>query len=424
MNKKERREQTKVMAEKKSKELENSNPAEGGGRQERLSEIVNPLLQWYDNHARILPWRENPIPYAVWISEIMLQQTRVEAVKPYFDRWMKSFPDLLSLANASEDEVLKLWEGLGYYSRARNLHKAARLVAEKFGGSLPSSFDELRSLPGIGEYTAGAIGSIAFGLPVPCVDGNVLRVVTRLTAEQADIGTAAAKKLLTEWVRDIVPKDRPGDFNQAMMELGATVCLPNGMPKCDVCPLAFLCEAHIQGRATDFPVKGEKPSRKIEKKTVLILLSQENPAPDSYPGAAAARHRIALRKRPKSGLLAGLWEFPNFDGELTEGEVSRILDLSGIKLSSLVKLKQSKHVFTHIEWEMSGYLAVTEASGSFEVQIAEQPSDYHAESGKASDSESLDFQWVGADTLEEKLVLPAAFKTYHQIMKHYINKES
>lgn len=405
--------------------MKNSNPADGGGKQDRLSEIVSPLLQWYDNHARILPWRENPIPYAVWISEIMLQQTRVEAVKPYFDRWMKSFPDLLSLANASEDEVMKLWEGLGYYSRARNLHKAARLVAEKFDGSLPPSFDELRSLPGIGEYTAGAIGSIAFGLPVPCVDGNVLRVVARLTAEHADIGTATAKKLLTGWVRDIVPKDRPGDFNQAMMELGATVCLPNGTPKCGLCPLAFLCEAHLQDRATDFPVKGEKPSRKIEKKTILILLSQEIPAPGSSPEAApATRYRIALRKRPKSGLLAGLWEFPNFDGELTEAEVRRILDLSGIKLSSLVKLKQSKHIFTHIEWEMSGYLAVAEESGSNEFQIAEQSSDYHTESGKASDAEGLGFQWIGADTLEEKLVLPAAFKTYHQIMKHYISKES
>lgn len=412
------------MAEKKSKELKNPNPADGGGRRERLSEIVDPLLQWYDSHARILPWRENPIPYAVWVSEIMLQQTRVEAVKPYFDRWMKSFPDLLSLANASEDEVLKLWEGLGYYSRARNLHKAARLVTERFGGSLPPSFDELRSLPGIGEYTADAIGSIAFGLPVPCVDGNVLRVVARLTAEQADIGTAAAKKLLTEWVRDIVPKDRPGDFNQAMMELGATVCLPNGMPKCGVCPLAFLCEAHIQDRATDFPVKGEKPSRKIEKKTVLILLSHESPVPGSDTGAAGAQYKIALRKRPKSGLLAGLWEFPNFDGELTEAEVGRILDLSGIKLSSLVKLKQSKHIFTHIEWEMSGYLAVAEESRSNEFQVAEQASDDHAESDKSLGAEDLAFQWIGADTLEEKLVLPAAFKTYHQIMKRYINKES
>ncbi|MEL7655077.1 MAG: A/G-specific adenine glycosylase, partial [Bacillota bacterium] len=276
----------------------------------RLSEIVSPLLNWYDQHARVLPWRENTDSYRVWISEIMLQQTRVEAVKPYYERWMKTLPDLTSLANASEPEVLKLWEGLGYYSRVKNIHKTAKLVIEKLDGVFLSTYEALQNLPGIGTYTAGAIGSIAFQLPVPCVDGNVLRVITRLTVTEADITTSAAKKLLTQWVSQIIPKDRPGDFNQAMMELGATVCLPNGQPKCEICPIAFLCEAYHQNRMAEFPNKSEKQPRKRETKTVLILIN---------------KNQVALRKRPETGLLAGLWEFPNFSGDLSEQEIRKLL---------------------------------------------------------------------------------------------------
>lgn len=361
-------------------------------RTDRLSEMVSPLLQWYDRHARILPWRENPEPYAVWISEIMLQQTRVEAVKPYFDRWMKAFPNLSALANATEAEVLKLWEGLGYYSRVRNIHRTARLVMETYDGRLPSTFEDLLRLPGIGEYTAGAIGSIAFQLPVPCVDGNVLRVVTRLAADPSDITTAVTKRLLTDRIREIIPEKRPGDFNQAMMELGATVCLPNGLPLCEQCPVAFLCEARLQNRITDFPVKSGKPSRKVEERTVLVLLDE-----------AKAVRNTALRKRPETGLLAGLWEFPNFNGTLSEEEVRQILKSSGLFAFSLVKLKNVKHIFTHIEWQMTGYLVITENKKPHKV---------------------LDLQWVSIDFLDEKLALPAAFKAFYQIMKRYINKES
>ncbi|HWQ78752.1 MAG TPA: A/G-specific adenine glycosylase, partial [Anaerovoracaceae bacterium] len=367
----------------------------------RLAEIVPPLLRWYDSHARILPWRENPESYAVWISEIMLQQTRVEAVKPYFERWMKALPDLFSLAAASEAEVLKLWEGLGYYSRVRNIHRTAKLVVEQYGGSLPSTFEGLRSLPGVGEYTAGAVGSIAFQLPVPCVDGNVLRVVSRLTAEKADIGNASTKKLMTEWIREIIPYDRPGDFNQAMMELGATVCLPNGAPKCESCPAASLCEARIQNRVEEFPVKSGKPPRKIERKTVLVLLEGTETAgalSGSTPGTAVsgitpvAVFRTALRKRPDTGLLAGLWEFPNYEGTLTEDEVLQILKSTGLSTSSLIKLKKAKHIFTHIEWEMTGYLAFVE---------------------KAPGIQAPEFKWVSIGQLEEELTLPAAFKAYY-----------
>jgi A/G-specific adenine glycosylase len=362
----------------------------------RLQEMVSPLLGWYDSHARILPWRESPSPYAVWISEIMLQQTRVEAVKPYFDRWMKTFPTLSSLAGASEAEVLKLWEGLGYYSRVRNIHKTAKLVMEKSGGSLPSSFEGLRSLPGIGEYTAGSVGSIAFQLPVPCVDGNVLRVTARLTADPSDISAAAAKKFITEQIRAIIPEERPGDFNQAMMELGATVCLPNGLPRCGECPVSFLCEARRLDRVAGFPVKSGKPPRKIEKRTVMVLLNEK--------GTAAA-----LRKRPESGLLPSLWEFPNFDGVLSEDEMRQILDASCLNISSLVKLKGARHVFTHIEWDMTGYLAVVKGSPPGQASAVMETD--------SSCNNALDFQWIDIKLMDEKLALPAAFKSYYQVLK-------
>jgi len=381
------------------------NEAAGGSRPDldkrlqentRLQEIVVPLLEWYDSHARILPWRGSPSSYAVWISEIMLQQTRVEAVIPYFDRWMKALPTLSSLANASEAEVLKLWEGLGYYSRVRNIHKTARLVTEKYDGSLPSTYEELRRLPGIGEYTAGSVGSIAFQLPVPCVDGNVLRVTARLAADASDISAAATKKLITEQIRTIIPKERPGDFNQAMMELGATVCLPNGLPRCGECPVAFLCEARRLDRIAEFPVKSGKPPRKIEKKTVLVLLNEN--------GTAAA-----LRKRPEIGLLAGLWEFPNFDGVISEDEMRQILGASCLNISSLVKLKEARHVFTHIEWDMTGYLAVVKERDPGQGSAVMETD--------RSCNNALDFQWIDRKLMDEKLALPAAFKAYYQVLK-------
>ncbi len=350
---------------------------------QQLSEMVSPLLQWYDDHARILPWRDSPEPYAVWISEIMLQQTRVEAVKPYFERWMDALPDLPSLANASEQEVMKLWEGLGYYSRARNLQKAAKFVMENHNGILPSSFEALLKLPGIGEYSAGSIGSIAFQLPVPCVDGNVMRVITRITANSSDIALSGTKRLITEWVREIIPPHRPGDFNQALMELGATVCLPNGLPKCQQCPVAFLCQAQIQNRTADFPVKTAKQPRKKEKRTVLILIN---------------KNKVALRQRPDTGLLAALWEFPNFQGELSEHEMTSLLSEMGISVESLEKSKKAKHIFTHIEWHMSGYLA-----------IAENP------------VECAEFQWIDINFLKEELALPAAFNPYLQTLDPFID---
>ncbi|MBR0597832.1 A/G-specific adenine glycosylase [Sinanaerobacter chloroacetimidivorans] len=341
-----------------------------------LSLIVTPLLSWYDQHARILPWRENPLPYHVWVSEIMLQQTRVETVKPYFDRWIESLPTLATLAHAPEEQVLKLWEGLGYYNRARNMQKAAKMILDTYGGEVPASYDALLTLPGIGEYTAGAVASIAFGLPVPCVDGNVLRVLTRILTDQREIDQTSVKKYFTEEIRLIIPRERPGDFNQALMELGATVCMPNGLPKCELCPLHFMCKACLQDRVMEFPVKAKKKPRKKEYKTIFLILKEE---------------KIAIRRREESGLLANLWEFPGTAGFLTLKEAKDQLNSWGLLAETIEELNPAKHIFTHIEWHMTGYLCkVTE----FEEQ-------------------NHDFEWVSKKDLTDHFAIPSAYKAFY-----------
>ena len=273
-------------------------------------EIVEPLLKWFYQHARVLPWREEATPYRVWVSEIMLQQTRVEAVKPYFERFIKRLPTIQDLAIVEEDELLKLWEGLGYYNRARNLQKAAQIVVECYQGSLPNEYSELMRLPGIGSYTAGAISSIAYQKVEPAVDGNVLRVIARVTANLSNILDLKVKSMLEKNIREIIPSTCPGDFNQALMELGATVCLPNGAPKCEECPWYHLCEARKQEKISDIPYKEQKKKRVIEEKTVLILQDD---------------NKVAIQKRPNKGLLAGLYDFPNVKGKWTTDEVVHYL---------------------------------------------------------------------------------------------------
>lgn len=307
-----------------------------------LKEIISPLLAWYDCNARILPWREEPTPYRVWISEVMLQQTRVEACKPYFDRFIREIPNISALAEADEQSLLKLWEGLGYYNRVRNLQKAAQIVVEQFNGTLPSSYESLRKLPGLGEYSAGSIGSIAFGLQVPAVDGNVLRVITRLTADKRSITLPAVKKDLTQKVRDLLPIPRIGDFNQSLMELGAIICLPNGLPLCQDCPLQALCEGYALGCVPELPVKASKTPRRVEEKTIFVLVHDEE---------------IALQKRPLSGLLANMWEFPNTEGLLDFDSAGKQLEEWGFDVQSMISLGNAKHIFTHIVWQMTGYLA-------------------------------------------------------------------
>ena len=309
---------------------------------------VKNLTEWYKGSARDLPWRQTPDPYRVWVSEIMLQQTRVEAVKGYYARFLKRFPDVRSLAGADEGELLKLWEGLGYYSRARNMKRAAQRIMTDFSGKFPSSYEELLSLPGIGPYTAGAVASIAFGVPVPAVDGNAVRVISRFLAD-ASAGDVL-KAGVTGFLESCIPKREPGLFNQALMDLGATVCLPSGAPLCEKCPLAGSCVARSSGTQTDYPVRTVKPVRKVEKKTVFVLLS------DGVPYGL---------KRPDTGLLASLYQLPEAEGFLSGPEAAAFISGHGLIPSGEIRVSHRKHIFTHVEWQMRVYcVAVLTASGS------------------------------------------------------------
>lgn len=310
-------------------------------REELALKIVKPLLDYYDTNKRILPWREHPTAYHVWLSEIMLQQTRVEAVKPYFARFTEALPNIESLANASEEQLLKLWEGLGYYSRVRNLGKAAKLVMEAYGGQLPAEKEALLKLPGIGSYTAGAISSIAYGKCNPAVDGNVLRVMSRVFADDRDVLSPQVKKDWETLIEHTMSKDRPGDYNQALMEIGAMVCVPNGAPKCDQCPLANMCQAHKAHEEMNYPYKAPKKARVIEQKTVLILLSED---------------KVVLVKRPSKGLLAGMYEFPVIEGAATSEEVIAYLKEEGVQPLWISPVEDAKHIFTHKEWHMNAYM--------------------------------------------------------------------
>ncbi len=321
---------------------------DGRIREERIGLLQRgaPLLeQWFEKNGRALPWRGDAAPYAVLVSESMLQQTRIETVLRYYPRFMERFPDPAALAEAPEDEVLKLWEGLGYYSRARNLQKAARICTERFGGRIPETARELKLLPGVGDYTAGAVASIAFGEPVPAVDGNVLRILARFFNDERDPAEKTvrdeARGLLTEVLE---ARPAPGRFNEALMELGEVLCLPAGRPLCRNCPLRELCRGLACGTEADLPNRGPARPRRIEKKTVLIL---------------RCGGKAALEKRPDKGLLAGLYGFPMLDGSWEAADVKDWLRSYGIPILSLVPLEPGIHVFTHVEWHMSGWLAET-----------------------------------------------------------------
>lgn len=353
-----------------------------------LCHIAPPLLKWYDKCRRILPWREQVTPYRVWVSEIMLQQTRVEAVKPYFERFMNRLPDVKALAEAPEDELLKLWEGLGYYSRARNLQQAARRILTEYRGQMPTEYEDIRKLKGIGNYTAGAIASIAFGRPVPAVDGNVLRVLARLLEDDGDILSPAVKKRVEEALREVIPKDRPGDFNQALMELGATVCLPNGRPKCEQCPWEPFCLANLHRTQAEYPQKRAKKARTVEQKTVLVLQ-------DTW--------RAAIQKRPDRGLLAGLYEFPSLEGHASREEVLQWLKERGLHAVRIRPLPASRHIFTHREWHMTGYAILVD---ELEPMGADR---------------SLLF--VRPEETEEKYPIPSAFAAYTKYLHIKTGKE-
>lgn len=362
------------------------------------SEIVEYLLDWYDLNARILPWRENPTPYYVWVSEIMLQQTRVEAVKSYFERFIINLPEVKDLAVVEEEKLLKLWEGLGYYNRVRNLQKAAITVMDDYNGVLPASYEELLKLKGIGAYTAGAIASIAYHIPVPAIDGNVYRVTKRIAGSFDDITKVSVQKELEKDLLAIMPKDRPGDFNQSLMELGATVCIPNGKPLCEKCPVMHLCRGFHNGSMSSIPVKPEKKKRKLEDRTILVIEYED---------------KIAIKQRENRGLLAGLWELPSIDGKLSikalednlynylyEVEnslyvkddflVNEYYKKESINLSEKIEsLGEVKHIFSHIEWRMVGY----------RVQLNKMINDNR-------------LIWVTKKEIEDRYTLPSAFEKY------------
>ena len=373
------------------KEKQQKKAAAGAAGDSRLADIVQPLLAWYDTHARVLPWREHPAPYRVWVSEIMLQQTRVEAVKPYFERFMTALPTIRDLAEAPEDQILKLWEGLGYYNRVRNMQKAAQKLVVEYDGQMPADFDAILELPGIGSYTAGAIASIAFGLPYPAVDGNVLRVLSRIEKSYDDILKQSVKRRFEQEIKAVIPADRAGDFSQSLIELGAIVCVPNGAPKCGECPLAELCQAHKDGVEMELPKKTPPKSRRIEDKTVLVLVSD---------------NQAALRKRSSKGLLAGMYELPNLEGHLNSDQVLDYVKAEGLSPIRIQELPAAKHIFSHIEWHMAGYVVKVEEP----EQQEHDPSDDPDSPGKLF--------FVEKQQMEETYSIPAAFAAYTEYFKH------
>ena len=322
-----------------------------------LKKLPFALLPWYYENRRELPWRQDQEPYHIWLSEIMLQQTRVEAVKGYYARFLQALPTLEDLANADDELLHKLWEGLGYYSRVRNLKKAAQIILEDYSGAFPGEYEKILALPGIGEYTAGAICSIAFGQKTPAVDGNVLRLISRLTDDDTPIDLPAVKKAVQEELKKIYPENA-GDFTQALMELGATVCGPNRKPECEICPCCDFCLGHQKGTAEVLPVRLPKRQRRLEHRTVFILSC------DGF---------YALQKRPDTGLLAGLWQFPNVEGELDVPAALKEVEKIGLKPKEILRKVERKHIFTHIQWDMSGvYIEVAETGGELVWRSAEQ----------------------------------------------------
>lgn len=357
--------------------------AEKRMEQSQFKEMVAPLLDWYKQNKRCLPWRADREPYHIWVSEIMLQQTRVEAVIPYYERFMAHLPAIASLASCEDEELFKLWEGLGYYSRARNLKKAAQEICAKYQGIFPGKFEEILDLPGIGAYTAGAISSIAFEEPRAAVDGNVLRVITRLTRDCRDIADSKFRAEITQALERVYPQTGRGDFTQSLMELGAVVCVPNGKPKCGECPLRFLCGAYQDNTQSQYPVKKKKTARKIEQKTILVIKYQD---------------KIAIDKREIKGVLSGMWELPNLDGDLIKAQVLQWLLEQEFVIKEIQKMedkkKSLKHIFTHIEWHMTCWIVTCES-------VAQ-------ENG---------FTWVTAEQLEHEIALPTAFKKVYERMQ-------
>ena len=339
---------------------------------ERLPRAV---LDWYDAGHRDLPWRRDREAYHIWVSEIMLQQTRVEAVKGYYARFLEALPTIADLATCDDEKLQKLWQGLGYYSRVRNLKKAAQVIMERHGGQFPGKYEEILALPGIGAYTAGAVSSIAFGQPRAAVDGNVLRLVTRLTDDHSLVSDPKLKERCAEGLERVYPAGRCGDFTQALMELGATLCGPNGAPECGCCPCRDFCLGRQRGTAAALPVRPEKKEKRRQEKTVLVL---------------RCGGRYALRKRPAKGLLAGLWEFPHVEELHDVGEIGDIVEQFGLKLQDMRYQVERDHIFTHIIWHMRCFYAEVKETGG-------------------------DLVWMTPAQIEGEAALPTAFRQFWDI---------
>ncbi|MCR5576698.1 MAG: A/G-specific adenine glycosylase [Oscillospiraceae bacterium] len=346
--------------------------------EERIQNCTARILAWYPGVRRPLPWREAPTPYEVWVSEIMLQQTRIEAVRPYYARFLRELPDVRALAEVSEERLLKLWEGLGYYSRARNLQKAARQIMADCGGELPRTAAELKKLPGIGDYTAGAVASIAYGEPEPAVDGNVLRLLSRVLASGEDVLLPRTRARMTALLRAAYPRgEAAGLLTEGLMELGETVCVPNSEARCESCPLASLCLARESGRPEAYPVRTPPRPRRIEQRTVLLL---------------RCGGRWAIRKREEKGLLARMWELPNIEGRLSAAEAAEAVRALGGELLSCENCGEARHVFTHVEWHMTGWL----------LELA---------------AECPGFVWESAADIRATRSVPTAFRYYLKQME-------
>lgn len=337
---------------------------------ETLNEIGNIIVKWYQKNKRILPWRESKDPYKVWISEIMLQQTRIETVKEYYKKFMEQIPNVSLLDKIEDEKLFKIWEGLGYYTRARNLKKSAKKILEDYEGKMPKTYKDLLTLPGIGEYTAGAISSICYNEPVTAVDGNVLRVISRVIASKEDILLPQTKRKITKMLQEIIPIEA-GDFNEGLMEIGETICLPNVEPLCEKCPLKEICIAKEEKLTKQIPVRNKVTKRRREEKTIFVFLYQD---------------KVAIRKRRETGLLAGLYEFPHLEQKLKEVK-EEILENWQLKAISIKRLKEAKHIFSHIEWHMVGY--------KIEVE-----------------KENEEFLWVSKEQLREEYAIPGAFLAY------------
>lgn len=365
--------------------------------QKETKTLASKILLYYDHHQRELPWRAYPTPYHIWLSEIMLQQTRVETVVNYFQRFVTRFPSIESLAEGQQETVLKLWEGLGYYSRARHLHESAKQIVHQYGGKLPSDVKTLASLPGIGPYTAAAIASMAYGVPAVALDGNLIRVACRLAADDQVIKSVSSKRRIEAFWSKLMPLTRPGDFNQAIMDIGATICLPKGVPLCEQCPIQDYCEAYKKGNPLDYPVLPLKKKRQIRKKTVLLVLAGD---------------RIWIEKRAEKGLLSGLWQFPMKEGHLTKMEVMALFASEKGGVESLNSAPSVKHIFTHLEWHMSAWLI------SCKKQQVEQK--MYRQNEKETEKQLK--IWVPIDSLES-LPFPVAHWKYRQIAQCYLQSK-